>query len=527
MSPDDALERTERRLAEARSDARALASANDRLNVTLREARSTIVALREQLAALATPPQQFAVVVGLPGDGLVDIGLGGRRLRAPVAGELVDPESLWVGDTLLVNEAMTVVGVAERGASGEVMTLRELLGDGRALVSGPHDEELVVALGGALAASGPGVGDTLLVDRRALVALEAVERTQVTELSLEEVPDVTWDDIGGLAEQIDQIRDAVELPVLHRDVFEAYGLTAPRGVLLYGPPGCGKTMIAKAVAAAAGSAFLNVKGPELLNKYVGETERLIRLTFERARAIADAGRPVIVFFDEMDSLFRTRGSGVSSDVESTIVPQLLAEIDGVEALRNVIVIGATNREDLIDPAILRPGRLDVKIRLDRPSQTGAEEILGRHLGVDTLWNEAEASAAGGPASLRAQLVSAAVAALYERSERNAFVEVTYASGDREVLYAGDFASGAVLANISRRARLAAVKGEIAGEARGVRREHVLAAVRAEIVAAEDLPNTTNPDDWARLSGRRGERIVFMRTLAGGSDKGGRTIPVGA
>lgn len=524
MATDDACERTERRLAEARRDARALASANDRLTATLREARATIVSLREQLAALATPPQQFAVVCGLPGGGLVDVGVGGRLVRAPVAAELVDVASLRVGDTLLVNEALTVVGVAEPTATGEVMTVREPLGGGRALVRGPHDEELVVTLGDGL--TDAGAGDALLVDRRALVARAAVARTPVTELSLEEVPDVTWDDIGGLADQIGQIRDAVELPVVHRDTFEAYGLTAPRGVLLYGPPGCGKTMIAKAVAAAAGSAFLNVKGPELLNKYVGETERLIRLTFERARAIADAGRPVIVFFDEMDSLFRTRGSGVSSDVESTVVPQLLAEIDGVEALRDVIVIGATNREDLIDPAILRPGRLDVRIRLDRPGPDAAADILARHLGVDTPWNAAEVAAAGGPRAHRDALVAAAVAALYERSARTAFVEVTYASGARETLHAGDFASGAVLGNIARRARLAAVKEEIAGGDRGVRREHVLTAVAAEIAAGEDLPGTTNPDDWERVPRRRGERIVAIRVLAGASDKGDRAIPDG-
>ena len=513
----------ERRLQQARSDARALAQHNDRLNVTLREARDQLVALREQVAALALPPQQFGLVVGLPEAGLADVHVGGRLVRAAVAPEVVDVERLVVGAVVLVNEALVVVAVTDHRGAGEVVRLREVLEDGSALVAGANDEEVVVQLATALRDAGLNPGDSLLADRRALLAWERVARTDVEELTLEEVPDVAWSDIGGLDDQIAQIRDAVEMPFRHRDLFTEFGLAAPKGVLLYGPPGCGKTMIAKAVANSAGSSFLNIKGPELLNKYVGETERQIRLTFARAREVAEAGRPVIVFFDEMDSLFRTRGSGVSSDVESTIVPQLLAEIDGVESLANVIVIGATNREDLIDPAILRPGRLDVKIRLDRPNRAGAAEILALSLTALTPWNPAEADEAGGTEALRRSVIDAAVDDLYAETEANEFVEVTYAGGGREVLHVGDFTSGAMLANIAARAKKAAIKELLEGGERGVRRRHVLDAVRAEVEQNEDLPNTTNPDDWAKLSGRRGERIVFMRILAGGSDRGIRAL----
>ncbi len=519
-----AAEIAERRLAEARADARALAQHNDRLNATLREAREQLVALREQLDALAAPPQQLGVVTALPGDRLADVAVGGRLVRAQLTPQAADDPRLAVGATALVNDASVVVAVEGPRSGGDVVRVRERLDERTALVAGANDEEIVVALGGPLAAAELTPGESLLADRRGLVAFARVPRTDVEELTLEEVPDVTWDDIGGLDAQIGLIRDAVELPFAHRGLFAEFGLAAPKGVLLYGPPGCGKTMIAKAVANSAGSFFLNVKGPELLNKYVGETERQIRLTFARAREVAEAGRPVVVFFDEMDSLFRTRGSGVSSDVESTIVPQLLAEIDGVESLDNVIVIGATNREDLIDPAILRPGRLDVKIRLDRPDRAAAAEVLGLYLTARTPWNPAEVARAGGAASLRERAIADAVAALFAPVPENEFVEVTYAGGTREVLHVGDFASGAMLANIASRAKTAAIKEVLAGGQRGVRLGHVAAAVRAEVAENEDLPNTTNPDDWARLSGRRGERIVFMRTLAGGHG-GARALDV--
>lgn len=495
-------ELAERRLADARSDLRALASQNEKLNRTLTEARDSLVALKAQLEQLATPPVSFGLVL-LTGDSTVDVNLAGRELRCEVSPE-VDVTTLRVGDRVLLNEAMVVVGTAAPAGTGETVRLRELLSDGRLLVATASGEDVVLLRAATLTAELL-AGQTLLADRRAGVALEPVARTDVTELTLEEVPDVSWADIGGLGGQIDQIRDAVELPFRHRELFGEFRLRPPKGVLLYGPPGCGKTMIAKAVAHAAGSHFLNIKGPELLDKYVGETERQLRLIFRRAREHASDGRPVIVFFDEMDSLFRTRGSGVSSDVESTIVPQLLSEIDGVESLSNVIVIGATNREDLIDPAILRPGRLDVKIKLDRPDADAARDILDRYLTDDLPLDHA-----GGAAAL-ADLV---VHRLYTRHADNRFIEVTYASGEREQLYVADFVSGAMLAGIVDRAKKAAIKQIIAGGQRGISADHLLAACAAEIAENEDLPNTTNPDDWARISGRKGERIVFLRTFAG-------------
>lgn len=503
-----ALDLAERRLSDARADARTLAQANERLNSTLANARESLVGLRAELDALAKPPSSFGHVVAT-GEDTADIATGGRLLRCALSPD-VPVEQVVVGARVLLNEALLVVGLAAEAGAGETVRLVEVLPDGRLLVSGGTGEEVVLLAADGLDRSGLRPGVTLLADRRALLAFAVVPRSEVADLTLEEVPDVSYADIGGLGDQIEQIRDAVELPFRHRELFTEFGLRPPKGVLLYGPPGCGKTMIAKAVANSAGSHFLNIKGPELLDKYVGETERQIRAIFTRAKEHASSGRPVIVFFDEMDALFRTRGSGVSSDVEATIVPQLLSEIDGVEGLANVIVIGATNREDLIDPAILRPGRLDVKIKLDRPNPSAAAEILARYLTADTPLNPGGSD----PEAYRQQLIDTIVERLYARTEENRFIEVTYAGGEKEVLHIADFISGAMLASVVARAKKAAIKELIGGGERGVRTEHVLAACAAEISENEELPNTTNPDDWARVSGRKGERIVFLRTLVG-------------
>ncbi len=520
------LELAERRLADARADARSLAQQNQKLNETLREARGHLVTLKEQLDAMATPPCAFGVVVDRAEDALLDVQSAGRHLRVAVSPE-VDEALLVPGTQVLLNEALVVVAATGRRDVGELAALKEVLAGGdRALITGQGDDEQVVRLTAELAAQPLKVGDSLLVDRRALVAFERIPRQDVEELVLEEVPDVDYADIGGLGTQIEQIRDAVELPFLHRDLFARYQLSAPKGVLLYGPPGCGKTMIAKAVAKSLATSvnaetggtgrsyFLNIKGPELLNKYVGETERQIRVIFQRARERATSGMPVIVFFDEMDSLFRTRGSGVSSDVENTIVPQLLSEIDGVEGLANVMIIGASNREDMIDPAILRPGRLDVKIKLDRPDAAAAREIFGKYLTPQVPLRD--------PSSLDS-MINDTVAFMYAQSDENRFLEVTYASGEREVLYFKDFSSGAMIQNVVGRAKKLAIKDVLERGLEGVTHDHLRQACLAEFAENEDLPNTTNPDDWARISGKKGERIVFIRTLVGHGAGAARSI----
>ncbi|WP_129787555.1 proteasome ATPase [Promicromonospora panici] len=503
-----------------------LSAKNERLAEALRAARDQIVELKKQLDDLAKPPGTYAVFLGAHTDGSVDISSAGRKMHVSASPSL-DVSRLSPGQEVKLNEAMTVVGAGEYETTGELVTVKEMLGGDRVLVVGRADEERVVRLAGSVMDVPLRVGDSLTVDTRSGFVFEVVPKSEVEELVLEEVPDIEYEDIGGLGPQIEAIRDAVELPFAHPDLFREHGLRPPKGVLLYGPPGCGKTLIAKAVAhSLAGmvaranggnpevkSFFLNVKGPELLNKYVGETERHIRLIFARAREKASQGMPVVVFFDEMESLFRTRGTGLSSDVETTIVPQLLAEIDGVERLDNVIVIGASNREDMIDPAILRPGRLDVKIKIERPDAEGAKEIFGKYLTKELPIHADDLTEYdGNMASALDGMITSVVERMYSEDEENQFLEVTYASGDKETLFFKDFNSGAMIQNVVDRAKKNAIKDFLATGQKGIRVEHLLTACVDEFKENEDLPNTTNPDDWARISGKKGERIVFIRTI---------------
>ncbi|OPX08847.1 MULTISPECIES: proteasome ATPase [Mycobacteriaceae] len=533
---------------EARIDS--LAARNAKLMDTLKEARQQLLALREEVDRLGQPPSGYGVLLGSHEDDTVDVFTSGRKMRLTCSPN-IEVKDLKQGQTVRLNEALTVVEAGTFESVGEISTLREILGDGhRALVVGHADEERIVWLAEPLVAAeflveDPDAedsdddrrprklrpGDSLLVDTKAGYAFERIPKAEVEDLVLEEVPDVSYEDIGGLTRQIEQIRDAVELPFLHKDLYREYSLRPPKGVLLYGPPGCGKTLIAKAVANSlakkmaevrgedareAKSYFLNIKGPELLNKFVGETERHIRLIFQRAREKASEGTPVIVFFDEMDSIFRTRGTGVSSDVETTVVPQLLSEIDGVEGLENVIVIGASNREDMIDPAILRPGRLDVKIKIERPDAEAAQDIFSKYLTENLPVHADDLAEFGGDRALTIKtMIEKVVDRMYAEVDENRFLEVTYANGDKEVMYFKDFNSGAMIQNVVDKAKKFAIKSVLESGQHGLRIQHLLDSIVDEFAENEDLPNTTNPDDWARISGKKGERIVYIRTLVTG------------
>jgi proteasome-associated ATPase len=536
----------EERLTQTESALAGLNSQNERLSATLREARDQIVALKEEVDRLAQPPSGFGIFLAGNEDGSADVFTGGRKMRVSVSPS-VDTSELKPGQELVLNEALNIVLALGYETVGEVVMLKELLeGGDRALVISHADEERIVRLAEPLLDGPLRAGDSLLLEPRSGYVYERIPKAEVEELILEEVPDITYQHIGGLASQIEQIRDAIELPYLHADLFKEHQLRAPKGVLLYGPPGCGKTLIAKAVANSLAkqvarrtaelaaddhavkegkSFFLNIKGPELLNKYVGETERHIRLVFQRAREKASEGMPVIVFFDEMDSIFRTRGSGVSSDVENTIVPQLLSEIDGVEGLENVIVIGASNREDMIDPAILRPGRLDVKIKIERPDAEAARDIFSKYVVEDLPLHPDDVAEHGGSAAATVEeMIQRVVERMYSETQENRFLEVTYANGDKEVLYFKDFNSGAMIQNIVDRAKKMAIKEFLETGRKGLRIAHLLAACVDEFSENEDLPNTTNPDDWARISGKKGERIVYIRTLISGkTGEAGRSI----
>jgi proteasome-associated ATPase len=542
-SPEIARERArqlEEKLLEIKGQLAQAVGQNEKLSYTLRESREHIASLRDEVEKLTQPPSGYGVIVGKNDDSTVDILTSGRKMRVTVHPE-IDFDGLERGAEVVLNESFNVVKVRSPEAIGEVVHLKEVLEDGvRAVVTGRGDDERVCELADSIRGTLLRSGDLLRMDPKSNLLLERLSQPEVEHLLLEEVPDISYADIGGLDSQIEQIADAVELPFLYGDLFAEHQLPAPKGILLYGPPGCGKTLIAKAVANSlakkvslanggekAKSYFINIKGPELLNKYVGETERQIRLVFQRAREKSEEGWPVIVFFDEMDSMFRTRGTGISSDMESTIVPQLLAEIDGVEGLRNVIVIGATNREDLIDPAILRPGRLDVKIRIERPDEKAARQIFARYLTNELPISSTTIEQYGGSTEVAiSEMIEATVSEMYRQDEENRFLEVTYQNGDRDVMYFKDFSSGAMIENIVRRAKKLAIKRLIAGGERGINLEDLKLSIRQEFKEHEDLPNTTNPDDWAKISGKKGERIVFIRTLVRDTsdiNSGGRAI----
>jgi proteasome-associated ATPase len=508
---------------------------NEKLVNALYEAREQITSLKEEVDKLCAPPSTYGVFLSLNDDGTINILAAGRKVKVNLHPS-IKREGIKPGQELVLNEGLNVIETAGYEIQGEVVILKEVLDEERAVVTLRADEEKVAIIAEPLRIHKLKVGDHILMDGKSGYLLERLPKSEVEDLALEEVPDISYESIGGLGTQLEAIRDAVELPYLYADYYKEHKLAPPKGVLLYGPPGCGKTMIAKAVANNLAQKvsekrgekikgfFMNIKGPELLNKYVGETERKIREIFQKAKEKAAEDVPVVVFFDEMDALFRTRGSGISSDVETTIVPQLLAEIDGVEGLKNVIVIGASNRQDLIDPAILRPGRLDVKIKIDRPDKAAAAEILAKYLTTEVPIHEQEIRPHGGDAQAAInRLIESAVEQMYALSDENRFLEVTYANGDKEVLFFKDFASGAMMESVVRRAKKLALKRYIATAEKGISLDDLLTAVREEFKENEDLPNTTNPDDWAKIAGKKGERIVYVKPLMGESKE--KTRPV--
>ena len=529
----------EERLLETKGQLAQALSQNERLAATLREAREQIIALKEEVEKLTAPPSGFGVFLGVNEDGTINLSSGGRKLRVNVHPD-IDPKSLQPGQELMLNEALNVVEACAYEVQGEVVQLKEMLGLDRALVIGNADEERVVQIGEPLRNRTLRAGDSLLLDVRSGFVLEHLPKPEVEELILEEVPDISYQDIGGLGDQIEQIRDAVELPFLHADLFAEHQLKPPKGILLYGPPGCGKTLIAKAVANSLAkkvaevtgqpsgrSYFLNIKGPELLNKYVGETERQIRLIFQRAKEKSTRGRAGdrVLRRDGLD-LPDPRVGGVLRRREHHRAPAAVRDRRGRAAQERDRDrrLQPRGHDRPGDPAAGPAGREDQ----DRAARRlgAASDIFSKYLLASLpLAEDVVASAGGDREAALARIIDEGVKRMYSDADENRFLEVTYANGDKEVLYFKDFNSGAMIENIVSRAKKMAIKRFLETGEKGIKAADLFAAVTDEFKENEDLPNTTNPDDWARISGKKGERIVYVRTLIeGGNSKDlGRTI----
>lgn len=482
---------------------------NERLEYLLEQAKVKLREMRDEIDRLSQPPSVYASFLHLNDDGTAEVIANGRRMRCNIS-EDINLDDLHRGRYLVMNEQMVAVEAGPYADAGEICKVLDTLDDGRLIIEGRMDERKIIYLKDGLKVDEDRplkAGDEVLVDTTSAVAMEYVYKLEAKDQLLETVPDVTYDKIGGVDDAIKTVHDSVELPYKHPEVFAEFELSAPKGILLYGPPGCGKTMIAKAIAnSLAGkggvSQFMNISGPELLTKWVGESERKIRDVFKRAREAATPESPVIIFFDEAESLFRMRGSGRSSDMESTIVPTLLSELDGVEGLQNVLVIFATNRQDLIDPAVLRPGRIDVKIRLPRPDQDATRKILAvyLHSGLPVDGNLDD-------------ILDSTVEYVFDEAPNKEFLEVTYSKGNRETLYFRDFISGAMVENIVARAKKIAVKRRLDGDTSGITIDDMRSAVDQEFLEAKDLPNTSDVSDWQKVTGRsNGDEIVKVRSL---------------